>query len=166
MKKIPILLVAIFICSCASMQQHNALLSLAETTGWARDEIYNFKVTYSNVRIDKGNLCFDLRMAHNEHMGSYTITGHCKFPIATLKEAKREVEITELMHNSTVNIKIIKGSKPLEIAGEVETRDKSNHLIGSKKSFKKLENQFSFFFSTQQEAKKWNNELSDFLKSN
>jgi hypothetical protein len=150
---------------CSTIYSQNALEALSKTTGIARDEMFTFKVTYSNVKILKGNLCFTQHMIHKESLGTLKITMKCRVPLKAIMEADRAfIAENGIGRNPVVSIKMRDGSFPFELEIERETKDGNGKLIKPVETNKTKSSFWTINFSTAKDAEKWNDKFTEFLE--
>jgi hypothetical protein len=144
---------------------------LSSNVATCKDEMFHFRVTYSDVHCDTNGLRFTQTLLHKESQasgpgsGSYKVVIVCALPLDILKSAKREVLIDEgIGHNTQVRIELPEKTPPTfakittEIINDegkktVETNDAADGPPFC-----------NIYFSDSKTAKDWNEALSKHLK--
>ena len=161
MKKI--FLSAMFIVLGLAAQAEEQLASLLnQNKAFFRDEMFIFKVTYSDISIDGDDFRFTSTMLNKEELGQYKITIKCNLPWKFVKKAKREV-LTDygIGKNTLIKLSLPKGMNHFAISITTEITDSE----GKVKTETRGQNSpdIEIYFPDQKAAQNWNEELTKYL---
>ena len=166
MKYCIIIFSAILLSSCTQTPLHNTLVELNNTTGISRDEIFIFKVTYSNISLNKDSLKFTQTFRHKETDGTLKATINWTLPKSGLKKAKHGIDKSKgIGKNIIVWITPNNSQSIYGIELKHELRGKDGKLIKPIKSSSRKANQCEIYFSNVKDAEHWNKSLGELINS-
>jgi len=170
MKRLLIILIPLLFASTSDAVEP-VVSMLATNVAHCRDEIFDFRVTFSDVNLDKKEFRFTETMLHKEEEGSMKVVMKYKLPLTILKASKSEVKGSLIGRNTFVRIKLPQNTPSTAIASTIETIDSEGKKTVEKKSFKEYSetdgNETFFavdvYFPDKGAATKWNEEFSKML---
>ena len=124
-----------------------------------RDEMFQFRVTYSDLKVGKNAFAFTQTMIHTEELGSVKAVIKYNIPESVLKRSTYEVlSKSGVGKNTMVRITLPDATPTSVVSTTVETIDEN----GNKKTEKRgLElPQCDIYFPDDKSAKEWNDELT------
>jgi len=154
----------IFICGCNSISQGNKVESILESTNAiSKDEMFRFKISYSNVHMNNEGLSFLGTMLHKDEQGEYKITVDCKIPLKFLLESKREVLSNHgIGKNTLVLIRLPKDIPPsfANIKRELTSINGEKKIESNQAQMPNCE----IYFPDVKSASTWNDCLTEKIK--
>ena len=175
MKRIFLILI-LGLFGCASQKFEPVVSLLKHNVGTWRDEIFHFRVTYSDVELGTNGFNFTQTMLLQESEGSYKITSKCSLSLKSLKSSDHEVLINEgIGKNTLVRIKLSKDLPSPTMSASLETIDSEGKKVVKTASTEELATAteiidgkeyyvFDICFPDEESATDWNDSLSKCLK--
>jgi len=172
------LILFLSLAGCAFQKPEPVVSLLKHNVGTWRDEIFHFRVTYSDVELGANEFRYTETMLHQEDEGSYKVTMKYALPLKSLKSSKHEVLTYEgIGKNTVVRIKLPKDFPRPVVSGSTETVDsKGIKTVEAKTlsaeeivaSAEKIDGKeyyvFDICFPDEEPATAWDDALSKCLK--
>jgi hypothetical protein len=160
----------IFAAFVATAQAEDLVINLLGTNVAAcRDEIFTFRVTYSDVHLGKTEFGFTQTMLDKEEGdGSYKVVMKCALPLSILKASDRHIMTNEgIGKNTLVRIMLPDTTPHSVISAAIKVTTETTDRKGNKKK-ESIDggdsNECDIYFSDVKTAMAWNDALTKRLK--
>ena len=161
-----LLIILVSVMGCRSAMEYDIVTTLESTTGQFQDEIFKFKVTYTNVVIDKKILKFHQQSSHQESSGSYSTSLDVTVPLGSLKSENVSFIPNEgVGKNIVVKVSYPDSNTFVMFEGEAKTVINGTKAVKIEK-IKDGYNFYNFNFSDKKEAQRFMNQLKYLLNKN
>ena len=168
------LILILGLCVCAVQAVEPIVSLLATNVATCRDEMFHFRVSFSDVQLGTDEFRFVQTMFHKEVEGSFKVTTKYALPLKLLKSSTREVLTNEgIGKNTLVRIKLPKNTPSTALTGTTETINSEGkrtvETITIENSGVKTDGELHYncdiYFPNSKAATEWNDKLSELLKS-